>query len=647
MKTNINGRLRKFSLKTSEGLIPVQEAIVNSIQANATDIKIEIIREDLTQQKISSLKSISKIKAFQIIDNGIGLNNENFSSFEELDSEYKLEIGGKGIGRISYLKVFDNVRVESIYEENGKKYLRKFNFKNTNKGIEDLEEKILNDDISVKTIVSLMDFKENFRKDTLKKTEEIARSLLLYLLIYFINSDSNLDITIIDKSTDQNISLKEIFSNEFKEKIKEKELIIKNEKFLLKHFLLDVKTNGKEENEISYVAHNRKVYSEKIKKYDGLLKGPFENKYLVVYISGEYFDENINDERTDFTFAKTSKIEERLFITLEDIVTEVLEFIKKEYDKEYSQLLEINKKILNDYIKENPQYRYLYASNQDIITKINSDMPLDKIDNLFYNIKRDIQKNINNKVCRYNKINQEEKEEILKMISDVEKTSVIEYIINRKLVLELLEKSLEIDENGKYKKEDFVHNIFFPTKKDSNEIEYEEHNLWLIDDRLSFHNYAFSDESILKKEEEKGYKRPDILVYNKPNLIKDTLHSEEECFYIVEFKRPQRDDYSTGENPIDQVLNYAIDIREQRLKIKGRTVKPNDNALIYAFVICDITQSLTSRANRYQMSKTPDGESYYGYFKEEKVFLEIYSFDKVLDNAKKRNRIFFEKLGID
>lgn len=644
MRSNINGRLRKFNLRHSEGLIPVQEAIVNSIQAKAKNIDVEIIRENFVQKELGFKGNISKIISFKIIDDGIGLNEENFNSFDELDSEYKLEIGGKGIGRISYLKVFREAKIKSIYSENGEIYCRSFLFKNTEKGIEDLKLEREENKIDNKTIVELIDFKENYRKDSPKKTEDIARQLLLYLLAYFINENNEFDIKIIDKGNEKIISLREIFNKEYKLRVKEKTIEAKEETFNLKYMLLD----GNEENEICYVAHNRKVFSEKIKKYDGLLKGPFDNHYLIIYISGKYFDNNINDERTDFTFIKSSKLEERLFLTLEDIVLEVLNFIKKEYKTEYEKLLEQNEEILSHFIKDNPQYRALYNSNTEILTKINSDMSIEKIDSIFYNLKKDIQKKIKIEIETYSNERKEDKEKILKMVSDVEKTNLVEYVINRKLILDFLEKSLETDEEGKYRTEDIIHDIFFPTKTSSDEIEYEEHNLWLIDDRLSFHNYAFSDETILKKEEKAGYKRPDILIYNKPILIKDIIHkNEEESFYIIEFKRPQRNDYTDDENPIDQVLNYAKDIREQRLKIKGRPVKPNNDALIYAFVICDITSKLKMKAGRYKMNGAPDEGSFYGYFPEERVFLEMYSFDKILDNAKKRNRIFFEKLGLD
>jgi hypothetical protein len=60
-------------------------------------------------------------------------------------------------------------------------------------------------------------------------------------------------------------------------------------------------------------------------------------------------------------------------------------------------------------------------------------------------------------------------------------------------VIELLDLILGIAEEGKYQTGDTIHKIFFPIKKEFDEINYEQQNLWLIDERLSYHSYLSSD----------------------------------------------------------------------------------------------------------------------------------------------------------
>ena len=73
---------------------------------------------------------------FEIRDNGIGFNEENFDSFSTSDSRYKAEHGGKGIGRLLWLKAFSRVVVNSVFEVNGEHLRRTFDFAYSEAGVE-------------------------------------------------------------------------------------------------------------------------------------------------------------------------------------------------------------------------------------------------------------------------------------------------------------------------------------------------------------------------------------------------------------------------------------------------------------------------------------------------------------------------------
>jgi hypothetical protein len=62
------------------------------------------------------------------------------------------------------------------------------------------------------------------------------------------------------------------------------------------------------------------------------------------------------------------------------------------------------------------------------------------------------------------------------------------------VILEFLEKSLEVDpESAKYPLESVLHEIIYPMNAESSEVPYENQNLWIIDERLAFHEYLASD----------------------------------------------------------------------------------------------------------------------------------------------------------
>ena len=124
-----------------------------------------------------------------------------------------------------------------------------------------------------------------------------------------------------------------------------------------------------------------------------------------------------------------------------------------------------------------------------------------------------------------------------------------------------MEKALEVDENGRYSKESRIHSIICPMQTISDEIRFDDMNLWLIDDRLAYHHFLASDKkmntiSVLDSDVEK---RMDLAIFDA--ALSYTADPENiSSITIVELKRPQRDDLATEEtDPITQVYDYVTD----------------------------------------------------------------------------------------
>ena len=137
---DLAGRVRNFDLPKNQPLIPLYEAIVNSIYAIQErqqkeefdgKIEVEIIRDPQQVAEIEGIdKSINEITGFRIIDNGVGLDDNNMKSFLQSDSTYRADKGGKGVGRFSWLKAFSKTHIESVYkdENDGVWVKREFEF---------------------------------------------------------------------------------------------------------------------------------------------------------------------------------------------------------------------------------------------------------------------------------------------------------------------------------------------------------------------------------------------------------------------------------------------------------------------------------------------------------------------------------------
>ena len=114
---DLAGRVKNFDLPKTQPLIPLFEAVVNSIYAIEERkeretfegrIDIRIIREPQEVVGLEGIDStINEIAGFSISDNGVGLDDNNMKSFLQSDSTYRAAKGGKGVGRFSWIKAFE------------------------------------------------------------------------------------------------------------------------------------------------------------------------------------------------------------------------------------------------------------------------------------------------------------------------------------------------------------------------------------------------------------------------------------------------------------------------------------------------------------------------------------------------------------
>ena len=75
-------------------------------------------------------------------------------------------------------------------------------------------------------------------------------------------------------------------------------------------------------------------------------------------------------------------------------------------------------------------------------------------------------------------------------------------------------------------------------------------------------------------------------------------------------------------------------------------VDPNRTP-VYVYIICDITDKIDEFARMTgSLTIAPDREGYFGYVKDFNAYVEIKSYNKVIFDAKMRNQIFFNKLGL-
>lgn len=212
LDTNLKGRLRNTSLPLSSGLLPLFEAVVNSVHAieergvplDQGLVRVEILRKTKPAElfaddsKRRGPDAKGDVAGFRIIDNGMGFNDENMKSFNTLDSDHKISKGGRGVGRLLWLKSFKLVQVESVFKaDDGKHKQRRFRF-DAASGVSC--EEIVDGDEKVPTgsIIHLDEFDERYRAYTRKTGKAIAEAILEHCLWYYLRPGGAPDIRIDD-----------------------------------------------------------------------------------------------------------------------------------------------------------------------------------------------------------------------------------------------------------------------------------------------------------------------------------------------------------------------------------------------------------------------------------------------------------------
>ena len=87
------------------------------------------------------------------------------------------------------------------------------------------------------------------------------------------------------------------------------------------------------------------------------------------------------------------------------------------------------------------------------------------------------------------------------------------------------------------------------------EISFESHNLWILDERLTFTSYLASDLPLSGGVSQ----RPDIIAFDHPVAFRAENEASNPVT-IFEFKRPGREDFanpSSREDPVEQIVRYV------------------------------------------------------------------------------------------
>ena len=141
------------------------------------------------------------------------------------------------------------------------------------------------------------------------------------------------------------------------------------------------------DNKIHFVAHTREVENKELSLYipelDNYVSDSEGQKFSIgAYLTGDYFDERVNEERTKIQFAELNVAAQELFTEVDEneLINKVVDVVKNVFSDNINQLEKVREERISNYISENPQYKQLLKYKPDQIRKISSKLTDEKLE---------------------------------------------------------------------------------------------------------------------------------------------------------------------------------------------------------------------------------------------------------------------------
>ena len=684
--------MKKHVKKHSSYLQPIFEAISNSLEA--TSGKDDIITIRINKAKTLNQEQYSFL-SIDIIDTGIGFNDDNFGRLRRLYDESKGQ-NNFGTGRVQYLHFFNNTDIYSVFEEEGLKYKRRIvlskNFYATQKSvIWSSEKEVVDIDTPIGTMVSFyypLSDEDKEKYNELTTTELRDRILIHYLSRFCLNRDNLQQIkleyyinSICDKDSVQVITGKDIPQPDYTDSVQvnyskisvDGNTIIKTpntEEFIINSYSLPCSIQKR--NEVKLTSKNETVEVSGI-DFSIIKDSPkINNSYLLFFFLSSYLTQQDSDLRGQLAiYSKKDFLKKRnLFSGEEQILTDDIEEkvtssitthyksiskVKESFESQIDELAEmfsLDRRILNEVgykagDSDQSILKKVYEYNADISAKHDAGIKsvMDSLKELTPSSK-DFKKKLNEKVKK-----------VTELVPQINRTELVRYISKRKVILDLMQKTLDkqLDcqqKNSKGKKinhESFLHNILFSQHSD----DPLDSNLWMINDdfihykgiseselrNIKVENELFFREDLTKEELEEltAYNRDKL--GNRPDIL---LFPKEHKCIIIELKSMDAD----VSKFVSQVSQYAGLIRQYA---KDRF----EITTFYAYLIGEsFTLNEVKRANPFFKKAY-----YFDYLfcpnypvdggenrRDGEMYIEVIKYSTLLERAVFRNKIFTNKI---
>lgn len=659
LRPNLIKRIERLPKPTnvSAALLPLFEAIMNAIHSTQDKFPDTVAKDGRVTVTVSTSRKKEEVWA-SVEDNGVGLDDDNWEAFTTTDTDNKIKLGGKGVGRLLWLDCFDKITVSSVYAEGSEFKRRTFRF------VLALDNQIQDEKIEIAADATNSSFHVRFdglrgngyHEKFPRRGNFLFQHITSHFLPTFIGKRCpQVSVHVGDETRNYPSAINEIVHR------REPEILITTEEYgELTLTLMEcdkvASADMKGAHFVHFIAHDRTVHSQAIDGKLGLKAfGDSGDRVFHAMLMGDFLNKHVNQERTAFIFEDAvidriindvcfEHIEMFLEAPLSKLKGEQrgkIEIITATYPSvAFGDTEELQKKVPSGELKEDAIYGHLsrerYRRDEKQAEKI-----------------RDVLSRLKDATADANTFSSAISD-AGKALEEAEQRSLAEYVVRRKVVLDfieiLLEKVRDDTRDSAYQREDILHSFICPlrvnTLAESRRVEpAASHDLWIIDERLTFAQYFSSDTefSALAAAVESD-ERPDVLIFDHVHGLRQTDAPSK--VLLVEFKKPGLKSYAEDENPQLQVERYVRKLQSGKLSdVKGRPIKLDNSTVFHCFIVADIVGKLDDWT--FSWPRTADGRGRIyeprGGFRGS---IELMGWDALLTDAKARNQAFFDRAGI-
>lgn len=661
MRFDVVGRLRNTRVPLQHAFLPLFEAVVNSIHSTedrfgakvGVDGKIDVYIHRGHQESLPAMRgprSIEPIVSIEVVDNGCGFNDPNIEAFETADSTAKLDRGGKGVGRFSWLVVFGTATVKSTFKSEGQVRRRDFAFKATPKGIEDYQDAEEAEGAVIETRIVLDRPQDRYAEALRKGPDVIAERLFEHCFNYFVLGRCA-RITLHDDASEGPIEVNARVDDIEREE--PAELVVGDHVLSVRHIRLLPSADRRHEAHLC--AHQRVVTTFPLAKVTDLGPNPLpgtdgQPRIHHVFVSGKSLDEAVDPTRTRLDLPDGAPVlEAGGALDLKRLREAIGTFV----DERLAGLLEGEReenfqRIASHIRAAQPEYRHLLRRRADVLRTVRWPDDPGQIDEELYRIQqgweaevRRHQSEVEQKLIGEHTELESLADDLYRVITEnneAGQSNLVRYVAKRRAVLNLLAKMTSRYQGPALEKQ--VHQLVFPMRKTVDDVTMDDHNLWLVDDTLSFYEFLASDVRLDQNDAAPvdSPRRPDILAFKTGDPFQHVA--------IVEFKRPDQDD----DDPVRQLVEYGHLLRKGgRVDVQGRTLPGIDRGVrIDGYAIVTLTPRMEEKLVLApgNIRKVESDWRWYGNVENLNMTIEVLDYRAFIRRAEQRNRAFFTKLGM-